>query len=87
MNNIKNNKKALTILFIILFILILSFIYNFYLKEEDNVIVKKIRGTITTNKRFMNKSPNGLSTLAFSPIIIPMIAPIISDRIKAIVCL
>ena len=43
MNGIKNNKKVLTILFIILFILIVSFIYNFYLKEDGNVIIKKIR--------------------------------------------
>ena len=53
----------------------------------DVVIVKKINGTITTNHKFMNKSPKGLSIDAFSPINKPIIAPIINDESNVIVCL
>ena len=40
-------------------------------------IFKNTNGTIIINIKFKNKSPNGLSTAAFSLNIIPTIAPII----------
>ena len=53
----------------------------------DVVIVKKINGIIMTNNKFMNRSPKGLSTMAFSPAINPNMAPIIKAVNNNIVCL
>lgn len=43
----------------------------------DVVIVKNISGTIITNRRFKNISPNGCNTVAFSLNTIPITAPTI----------
>ena len=51
----------------------------------DVVIVRKMSGTMITNKRFKNKSPNGLSIVAFSWNIIPTIAPTIIATKRIIV--
>ena len=53
----------------------------------DVVIVKNINGTMITNIKFINKSPNGLNTAAFSPYTNPTIAPIIKAPRRIIVCL
>ena len=53
----------------------------------DVVIVKNINGTMITNIKFINKSPNGLNTAAFSPYTNPTIAPIIRAARRIIVCL
>ena len=45
-------------------------------------IVKKTRGTIITNIRFKNKSPNGFTTIASSLNIRPPTAPIIMANIS-----
>ena len=45
----------------------------------DDVIVKKIKGTITTNNKLIKISPNGLRTVALLPITKPIMAPIMID--------
>ena len=50
-------------------------------------IVRNIKGIIIMNIRFINISPNGLNTVAFSPQHNPTIAPIIIAANKMSVCL
>ena len=45
-------------------------------------IDKNISGTIITNNKFINKSPNGFNIFAFSPNMIPIIVPNIIELIK-----
>ena len=56
-----------------------------FIFDIDVVIVKNISGTIITNKRFKNTSPNGFKTVALSWNITPTIAPMIIDATRIIV--
>ena len=59
---------------------------NYYKKKELNVvIVRKMSGTMITNKRFKNKSPNGLNIVACSWNTIPTTAPTIIATKRIIV--
>ena len=58
-----------------------------FILAMEVVIVRNISGTIITNNKLINKSPNGLNTAAFSPKISPIIAPIIKPINNKIVCL
>ena len=53
-----------------------------FILPNDVVIVKNIKGTMITNNKFKNKSPNGLNTVALSLNISPTIVPIIIDAIS-----
>ena len=55
--------------------------------EIEVDIVRKIKGTIIKAIRFINMSPNGLNTVAFSAQHNPTIAPIIIAANKMSVCL
>ena len=59
--------------------------FGVFIFAIDVVIVKKMSGTMITNKRFKNKSPKGLSIVAFSWNIIPTIAPTIIATKRIIV--
>ena len=69
----------------IIVIIILPNLFGVFIFAIDVVIVKKISGMIITSKRFKNKSPNGLSIVAFSWNIIPTIAPTIIATKRIIV--
>jgi hypothetical protein len=54
-----------------------------YMDENNNIVnVKKIKGTIITNNKLINKSPNGLKILALSLNISPITVPIIIEPIN-----
>ena len=68
-------------------IIILPNLLGFSILIIDDVIVKNIRGTITTNIKFRKISPKGLKTQAFSLKIRPMNVPIIMLNNKMMVLL
>ena len=68
-------------------IIILPNLLGFSILIIDDVIVKNIRGTITTNIKFRKISPKGLKTQAFSLKIRPIIVPIIMLNNKMMVLL
>jgi hypothetical protein len=73
----KNTATIIPIIFPILFGLLIFVIAV--------VMFKKISGTMMTNSRFKNMSPSGLSTVAFSWNISPIIVPTIIATIRIIV--
>ena len=67
------HSKKLTIIDTIIFPNLLGcFIFDIAV-----VMFKKISGTMITNNKFKNRSPNGLNIVAFSLKIIPMMLPTI----------
>ena len=68
-------------------IIILPNLLGFSILIIDDVIVKNISGTITTNIKLRKISPKGLKTQAFSLKIRPIIVPIIMLNNKMMVLL
>ena len=65
--------------------IIFPILFGCFIFDIAVVMFKKISGIIITNNRFKNKSPSGLSIVAFSLKMIPMILPTIIATKRIIV--